>query len=69
MIKFLVKNKFLIIIMVEEILSKQKLNSEMIGKLINNFDSYSRKLEEKMKINNIFHDFDENLRKDLNMLV
>ena len=55
--------------MVEEIVSKQKLNSEMIVKLINNFDSYSRKLEEKMNINNIFHDFDENLRKDLNMIV
>ena len=55
--------------MVEQILSKQKTNSELIGKLINNFESYSRKLEEKMKINHIFHDFDEHLRKDLNLLV
>ena len=55
--------------MVDQILAKQRTNTELISKLITNFDAYSRKLDEKIKVNHIFHDFDEHLRKDLSSLV
>ena len=55
--------------MVEALLSKQKTNTDLINRLITNFDKYTHKFEEKIKINHMFHDFDEHLRKDLNLLV
>lgn len=55
--------------MVEDLISKQKINTELITRLISNFDKYTYKFEEKIKINHMFHDFDEHLRKDLNLLV
>lgn len=55
--------------MVDNIIAKQKNNIELISKLIGNFENYSKKLDEKIKVNHIFHDFDEHLRKDLTSLV
>ena len=55
--------------MVDKILDKQRTNSELVSKLINNFESLTKILDEKSKVNHIFHDFDEHLRKDLNSLV